>query len=219
MRDPSGLAHVRRLGARSLPVVAREGRYVIGQDLDHVAEFVGLPGTGHTPLPPARLAALWIDVLRAAQRYVRQMPAGLLSERPVADRDRSTGTLAHHVFRVAEAFLDTVTSGGEYAEQMANLPPPRGVGGSAAAIAEYGDRVLDRLETWRRQIEGGSCRERVVTYYGPQTVHQLLERSTWHSAQHVRQLIAVLDRCGIEPDGRLTTQDLAGLPLPERLFE
>ncbi|HEX9673735.1 MAG TPA: hypothetical protein VGA12_09905 [Burkholderiales bacterium] len=45
------------------------------------------------------------------------------------------------------------------------------------------------------------------------------ERSTWHSAQHARQLIHVLERFGIEPDGRLTAEDLAGLPLPERLFE
>ena len=47
----------------------------------------------------------------------------------------------------------------------------------------------------------------------------VFERSTWHSAQHARQLIHVLERFGIEPDGRLTAEDLAGLPLPERLFE
>jgi hypothetical protein len=37
--------------------------------------------------------------------------------------------------------------------------------------------------------------------------------------RHARQLIHVLERFGIEPDGRLTPQELAGLPLPERLFE
>ena len=50
-------------------------------------------------------------------------------------------------------------------------------------------------------------------------MHQLLERSTWHSAQHARQLTAVLERYGIDPVRRLTPQELAGLPLPERLFE
>jgi len=50
-------------------------------------------------------------------------------------------------------------------------------------------------------------------------MHVVFERSTWHSAQHARQLIDVLERMGIEPNGRLTAQDLAGLPLPERLFE
>jgi hypothetical protein len=31
--------------------------------------------------------------------------------------------------------------------------------------------------------------------------------------------MAVLERMGIQPDGPLTTADLAGLPLPERLWE
>jgi hypothetical protein len=59
----------------------------------------------------------------------------------------------------------------------------------------------------------------VQTYYGQQTRHQLLERSTWHSAQHVRQLIFILERYGIAPDRPLVAEDLAGLPLPQRLFE
>ncbi|MEK7877879.1 MAG: NrdH-redoxin, partial [Pseudomonadota bacterium] len=59
----------------------------------------------------------------------------------------------------------------------------------------------------------------VKTFFGMQPIHMLYERSTWHSAQHARQLAAVLERLGIEPDGRLTAEDLAGLPLPERLWE
>jgi hypothetical protein len=50
-------------------------------------------------------------------------------------------------------------------------------------------------------------------------LHQLLERSTWHPAQHARQLMAVLEGFGIAPDGPLSAEDLAGLPLPERLWE
>jgi hypothetical protein len=57
------------------------------------------------------------------------------------------------------------------------------------------------------------------TYYGDTQAHKVFERVTWHSAQHCRQLMHVLERMGIEPDGRLTSEDLAGLPLPERLFE
>ena len=57
------------------------------------------------------------------------------------------------------------------------------------------------------------------TYYGLQPLHHLLERCTWHSAQHARQIIAVLERFGIEADGPLTAEDYAGLPLPEGLWE
>jgi len=50
-------------------------------------------------------------------------------------------------------------------------------------------------------------------------LHELLERSTWHSAQHARQLMYILERYGISPNGPLVEKDLAGLPLPEGLFE
>lgn len=57
------------------------------------------------------------------------------------------------------------------------------------------------------------------TYMGEQPMHALFERSAWHSAQHARQLMALLERYGIAPEGPLTRKDLAGLPLPERLWE
>jgi hypothetical protein len=50
-------------------------------------------------------------------------------------------------------------------------------------------------------------------------MHQLFERSTLHSAQHTRQMIAILERFGIEPAGRLSADNLAGLPLPERVWD
>jgi hypothetical protein len=37
-------------------------------------------------------------------------------------------------------------------------------------------------------------------YYGDVTLHEFLERTTWHSGQHVRQLMMVLDKLGIAPD-------------------
>jgi hypothetical protein len=59
----------------------------------------------------------------------------------------------------------------------------------------------------------------VKTYYGLQPLHHLLERCTWHSAQHARQIIAVLERFGVAPNGPLTARDYAGLPLPAGLWE
>ena len=55
----------------------------------------------------------------------------------------------------------------------------------------------------------------MVTYFGSQTLHQVLERAVWHSAQHARQLMMVLQGLGISPDGPLAEEDLAGLPMPE----
>jgi hypothetical protein len=47
----------------------------------------------------------------------------------------------------------------------------------------------------------------------------VVERSSWHSAQHLRQLMALLERWGIAPDKPVTAADLAGLPLPEGVWQ
>ncbi|HEU4345149.1 MAG TPA: DinB family protein [Candidatus Binatia bacterium] len=200
-------------------MLAQGDQYIFCQNLEDVAEFVGLQGSEHTPLPPEALISKWTTVLRAAQRYIRQIPNEWLAELVIVNRDRSIRLLGHHIFRIVEAFLETAIDGLEYRANSANRPPPDGACASAAEIAAYGESVIARLDNWWNQLEDKSCRQPVKTFYGTPPMHQLFERSTWHSAQHVRQLIAVLERFGVQPDGRLDAQDLAGLPLPERLWD
>jgi len=219
LNDPRGRERLLAFGVRNVPVVARGEQYVFGQNLEDVAEFVGLQSTGHTPLPPDELMQKWTLVLRAAQRYIRQLPSAKLDERVIDNRDRSLRLMGHHVFRIGEAFLETVENGVEYAVQLANIPPAEGTFTTGDEIARYGDTVIARLENWWEKLADKSCQQQVKTFFGMQPAHMLYERSTWHSAQHARQLMAVLERYGIQPDQPLTAADLAGLPLPERLWE
>ena len=204
---------------RTVPVLASGDQYIFCQNLEDVAEFVGLQGSGHTALPPTVLMTKWTTVLGAAQRYIRQLPSDRLAERAIDNRDRSLRLLSHHIFRVAEAFLETAIDGVEYRTNNANIPPEDGTCTTGEEIAAYGDGIVARLEDWWSQLEDRSCQRPVKTFYGTPPMHQLFERSTWHSAQHTRQLMAVLERFAIEPQGRLTAEDLAGLPLPEGLWE
>ena len=204
---------------RTVPVLASGDQYIFCQNLEDVAEFVGLQGSGHTALPPTVLMTKWTTVLGAAQRYIRQLPSDRLAERAIDNRDRSLRLLSHHIFRVAEAFLETAIDGVEYRTNNANIPPEDGTCTTGEEIAAYGDGIVARLEEWWSQLEDRSCQRPVKTFYGTPPMHQLFERSTWHSAQHTRQLMAVLERFGIEPQGRLTAEDLAGLPLPQGLWE
>jgi hypothetical protein len=204
---------------RNVPVVARGDQFVFGQNLEDVAEFVGLQGTGHTPLPSDQLMAKWIKVLRAAQRLMRQMPDDQMNELVIANRERSIRLMGHHVFRIGEAYLETAVDGVEYATQLANVPPKEGTFTTGKEIAAYGDTVIERIEQWWNGLADKSCQQKVKTFFGMQPLAMLFERSTWHSAQHTRQLAAVLERLNIKPDRPLSAQDLAGLPLPERLWE
>jgi hypothetical protein len=219
LNDPNGREQLLQLGARTVPVLAKGEQYVFCQNLEDVAEFVGLQGTGHTPLPPAVLIVKWVAVLRAAQRYIRQIPTERLDERVIHNRDRSIRLMGHHVFRIGEAFLETAIDDVEYWANNANVPPADGTFTTGAEISAYGDGVIERIQTWWTRLEDKSCLQKVRTFYGTPPMHQLFERSTWHSAQHTRQLIAVLERFGIEPNGRLTPEHLSGLPLPEGLWE
>ena len=207
------------LGAQSVPVLAKGGQFIFCQNMEDVAEFVGLQGSGHSPLPPEALFDKWITVLRAAQRYVRQIPDSRLMERAIDNRDRSIRLLSHHTFRIGEAFLETAIDDVEYWTNNANVPPADGTCMTGAEISAYGDGIIERIENWWSRLQDKSCRQKVRTFYGTPPMHQLFERSTWHSAQHARQMIAVLERLGLEPDVPLTAEDLAGLPLPERIWE
>jgi hypothetical protein len=217
--DPGGREKLLALGVRNVPVVAKGENYVFGQNLEDVAEFVGLQGTGHKPLPPDQLIKKWVMVLRALQRYARQLPSERIEENVIPNRPRSIRLLTHHAFRIAEAYLDTVEKGVEYSVGHANIPPKDGTCTTGAQIAEYGDAVIQRLEKWWAGVKDKTLSEKIKTYYGMQPIAVVFERSTWHSAQHSRQLADVLERFKIQPDRKLTPQDLAGLPLPERLYE
>ncbi|HYY59794.1 MAG TPA: NrdH-redoxin, partial [Burkholderiales bacterium] len=76
-----------------------------------------------------------------------------------------------------------------------------------------------RLERWWRRDGSRAAQAKLQTYYGEQPLHHVMERCTWHSAQHARQIMAVLERFGIAADGPLSATDYAGLPMPAGLWE
>jgi len=214
---PEAMEELRALGVRSVPVVARGREYVFAQELADVSRFIGRD-VEFPRLPAAALMRKWLAVLDAAQRHVAQLPPGRLAERATAGRDRSIRDLACHIFQVADAFLEAVENGVEDLAAAYNAPPPAGVR-APAEIAAYGAALATRLRRWWGRIEDKSCSGSVKTYYGVQPLHHLLERSTWHCAQHARQIIAVLERFAIAPEGPLTAEDYAGLPMPAGLWE
>ena len=208
-----------KYGLRKVPVLAKGDQYAMGQMLDPFAKLVGLPMPGVDRLSPAQLYGKYALVFAAAQRHARQFPAARFRERVIPHRERVIRTLCYHVFRIGEAFLET-WDGAEYSVKIADNEPPDSLA-TGDDIAGYGASVWSRYEAWWRGLNDGD-RElaRVLkTYYGDTVAHKVFERVTWHSAQHCRQLVAVLERMEIRPDAPLTAADLAGLPLPERLWE
>ena len=214
---PAAMDELKELGVRTVPVVARGREYVFAQALEDVSRFVGR-SVAIDRLPPHELMARWLAVLAAHRRNVLRLPAARLAERATPGRDRSIRELAYHVFQIADAFLQVAENGLVDWTIIANAPPPAQVTG-VEQIRAYGAAVSARLQAWWDALDDKSCARPVTMYYGTHPLHQFLERSTWHSAQHARQIVAVLEGFGIEPARRLGDKETAGLPMPAGLWE
>ena len=139
--------------------------------------------------------AKWTLALRAAQRYMKQFPTARINESAVENRQRPVRILGHHVFYIVEAYLKAVTEKIEYSPSNTNVPvADENKFQTGAEIAQYGDGVIAKLNTWWEQATKVDFGAIVPTSYGKQELHEVFERSAWHSAQHARQLMAILER-------------------------
>jgi len=215
--NDAGMEELRKLGARSVPIVARGGEFVFAQTIGDVIKFLGLNVRQQERLSPEALMQKMHLVLTAAARYVRQIPAAEL-DKPFRNRNRPIRVLAHHVFRIVEGFLESMQDGGEltYERIMQEAPPAMR---SGEDIARYGEGVLARAKQWWEDYPDHPCQRPMDTYFGVHPVHVVLERAVWHPAQHTRQLMLILETLGIAPDRPLSAADLAGLPLPEKAWD
>jgi len=215
--DADGMAEMRRLGARSLPVVARGGDFVIGQVMRDVVDFLGLEADAGPALSPDELMRRYDDVLVAALRLTRAMPdAALANELP--NRPRSWRVLMHHVFQIPVAFLDMEETGKSLSAETMLAPPPDDMR-TTADIAAFGDAVRARFAAWRDRARGADFTVDVPTYFGGTSRHEMLERTVWHSTQHVRQVASLLEQTGVVPDGPAIVIDVSGLPLTDRIWD
>ena len=214
--DPSGLEQLSKYGIKTVPILTQGDRFIFAQVLGEVACFLGLEEDSVQPLPIHELVLKLRMVLAAAQRYVHQIPVSHL-DHVLPGRIRTYRELGYHIFRIAECFLEAA-AGTTLTDEDLNAPPCEDLQ-TGADIAEYGQGVLGAVEAWWRNTRDDKKGESIATYFGKQTLQIVLERTTWHSAQHARQLMMVLNKLGIEPDGPLLPDDLAGLPLPNQVWD
>ena len=82
--DETAMERLAALGARSIPVITREGEFVYAQDIDVLADFIGLKQK--RKVLPANELVMRIDlILAAAQRYLPQLPPKYLAKNYLAE--------------------------------------------------------------------------------------------------------------------------------------
>ena len=212
--DPAAREELARLGARAVPVVARDGRFVLGQDLEEVARFVGVE-LDRVRLPPPVLAARLLALLDVAARFTRRIPDAALHT-ALPGRQRTYLDLAYHVPMIVAALLDA-SCGGCLTFEHFNRKPPGRVRSADDAARVTGALARSFGQWWA--LNARSLPASIDTYYGTQPYASVLERTTWHVAQHVRQLERVLVSLEVALETALAPGLLEGLPLPADVWD
>jgi uncharacterized damage-inducible protein DinB len=217
MGDEGGMDALRALGARSVPVVSRGDKYVFAQVIKDVVDFLGLEEETRPELTPAQLAQRYQDIVGRAVSLTRQMPDECL-ERELPNRPRSWKVVMHHVFQIPNAFLEMEESGQPMRYETMIAPPPDEMQ-TSDDIARFGEGVATRFAKWWQQNQDSDFDRRIEVYFGQTSRHEMLERTVWHSTQHVRQIASLLEQAGVTPAQPLTPAHIQGLPLTEKIWD
>ncbi|MGH7715281.1 MAG: hypothetical protein ACREML_04710, partial [Vulcanimicrobiaceae bacterium] len=182
---------------------------------DHVAELLGIERSGHRMLDPVQLIEKYDAIFDATQRYLRVFPPEQIGMTVPRRDKRDMRELGHHVFAIADDLM-TVREGDTY--RQGNAPIPDAIR-TFEDILAYGEGVRNRLRDWYGGQSPELWREIRTTSYGAFPMHLYLERATWHSAQHSRQIVEMLRLAGIAAPDPLPPSFFAGLPLPAGIWE
>jgi hypothetical protein len=213
--EPKALEELRRLDVPRVPAVAVGDRAVHGWNPPGYAALLGVDYRPPAQLAPGELTARLDRILGSAEALLRIAPDAWLDSVP-PERDRSVRDLGFHVFRLSLAFIDAMDQGRLPETWFDEKAPPALRDGHA--VASYGALVRARLAGWFEATDVAEYARIVDVYYGPQSGHDLLERTTWHAAQHLRQLYVLAERAGLTPPAPLPTDAFRGLPLPDALW-
>ena len=217
LEDAAGRAELQRLGARSIPVLSRGDKFVFAQNIAQVVAFLKLDEKTGPVLAPAQLVGRMQRFIDAALVIIPLMPDDRL-DTEVPNRPRKYRAVAHHMFRIPEAFVEAA-GGAFFSHGLASaVARPEDIA-STAGLAAYGRGVRQKVADWWQSTADKSAEQTVQTYYGPQKLHDVLERSTWHIAQHDRQWMMLLEMAGIAFERPLADKDFADLPMPKQVWD
>ena len=211
----ANLAELKRLGAPNVPAVAVGGKIVHGWQPKDYAELLGVAYDGAEMLSPDELRRRLDRILELVQQALRQTPADQLGMKPPG-RDRTLRNLAYHAFRVGSAYVDALEQG-HFPMGWFKETAPEGMD-SGEAVAAFGDEARHKLVAWFATARAEVYAETAHTFYGECTVHELLERTTWHAGQHMRQIYHMLQEARVLPGGLPDAAVLEGLPLPREMW-
>ena len=219
LADAEAYEELARFGIKRVPIVSLGENWVDGQSLKDVARLVGINHVATKQLAPSVLVQRLLNTLDAAGRFVAQVPAADLEGTVLPNRPRSLTQLSYHLFNVADAFVEHEEGIPLTFASYCREPEPGTM--PKLELLAYGEAVKARFEMWwHNDGQSQDWTEQARVYYAEHTMHDYLERTTWHAGQHTRQLMWVMaDRLSITPERPLGPDAFSGLPMPESIWD
>ena len=214
--NPAAQAELKALGVPVVPATVLGEGIVHGWNPSALAALVGVDYDGAIALQPQELAQSLDNLLYYNQNLIRKIPLEKLETLKHPDRPRVLRDLGFHVFRLSAAFVDTMEQG-YFPEEWLIEDAPQDIR-TGEEIAAYGEAVRERIRSWFETASEDVFQGMAKTYYGEQLVHELLERTTWHAGQHLRQVYDLLEQDGFLPADSLPDAVFEGLPMPGELW-
>ena len=219
LADAQGMADLVRLGVRRVPILARGSEWCDGLVLSEINALAGIGKSTELKLTPLTLSVKVRAILNVLSSYVRQIPEQRLAEM-LPNRARSFGGLACHVAEIVHYFLQVVEHDHVLVFEDYDHPLPHQYASPDSLVA-FSESVATAFERWASQdLPAMDMSQTVDLYYGAQSLHDFLERTTWHAGQHLRQLELVLRmKIGVEPIPALDSRIFEGLPMPKAVWD
>ncbi len=219
LEDKTGFEDLQRFGVKLVPVVAKGDQWANGAVFRDVAKVAGFDYSSHKMLEPQVMADKIKSINYFAREFLDQIPEDKL-DTLLPGRPRSYRQLVYHVFNIPDVFLDRVEHNKPYTyEALLSILPKEMK--TKSDLMDYGNRVYERFDKWwNRDGDKVDFDQPGNVYYGEVNLHEVLERTGWHSGQHVRQINLLLkEKLSIDPKKTLDETIFEGLPMPKNIWD
>ncbi len=213
--DPAANDDLKRFDIPRVPAIIFGDRAVHGWNPKGYAELLGVDYNPDVKLAPPVLATRLDRILGSAEALLRAMPDAHIEWTP-PERKRPIADLGFHVFRLSLGFVEGMDTLEYPASVHAELAPAELRSGDG--LARYGALVRARISGWFQGAGADEWTRTVEAYWGPIGAHDFLERTTWHAAQHLRQLYVLAERLGVKAPSPEPVDAYKDLPLPKALW-
>jgi glutaredoxin len=219
LEDKSGFEDLQRFGVKLVPVVAKGDQWANGAVFRDVAKVAGFDYSSHKMLEPQIMADKIKKINFFARDFLDQIPEEKL-DTLLPGRPRSYRQLVYHVFNIPDVFLDRVEDNKPYTYEALLSILPKDMK-TKSDLMDYGNKVYERFDKWwKRDGDKVNFDQPGNVYYGEVNLHEVLERTGWHSGQHVRQINLLLkEKLSIDPKQTLDETIFEGLPMPKNIWD